>query len=70
MINLKLPDGSNSVSDIQNYFECIKKKHGEQIDNLSVRIYVYRIELRLKLKKKILTLETMKLFGSTENKTA
>ena len=46
------------------------KKHGEQIDNLSVRIYVYRIELRLKLKKKILTLETMKLFGSTENKTA
>ena len=28
----KLPDGSNSVSDIQDYFEYFLKKHGENID--------------------------------------
>ena len=28
----KLPDGSYSVSDIQDYFEYIMKKHGEDID--------------------------------------
>ena len=32
----ELPDGSYSVSDIQDYFEYILKKHGENIDNLSV----------------------------------
>ena len=31
----ELPDGSYSVSDIQNYFEYILKKHGEKTDNLS-----------------------------------
>ena len=29
----KLPGGSYSVSDIQDYFEYILKKHGEKIDN-------------------------------------
>ena len=29
----KLPDGSYSVSDIQDYFEYILKKHGENVDN-------------------------------------
>ena len=29
----ELPDGSYSVSDIQDYFEYILKKHGENIDN-------------------------------------
>ena len=28
----ELPDGSNSVSDIQDYFEYFLKKHGENID--------------------------------------
>ena len=28
-----LPDGSYSVSDIQDYFEYILKKHGENVDN-------------------------------------
>ena len=30
----KLPDGSCSVSDIQDYFEYILKEHGENINNL------------------------------------
>ena len=29
----ELPDGSYSVSDIQDYFEYILKNHGENIDN-------------------------------------
>ena len=33
----KLPDGSYSISDIQDYFEYILKKHGENVDNLSIR---------------------------------
>ena len=32
----ELPDGSYSISDIQDYFEYILKKHGEDIDKLSV----------------------------------
>ena len=69
-----MPDGSYSVSNIQDYFEYILKKHGENIDNLSVRIYVNKIESRIKFKLKtgnyleLLTPETMKLLGSTENK--
>ena len=70
----ELPDGSYSVSDIQDYFEYILKKHGENTDKLSVQIYVNKIENRviLKIKNgyslKLLTPETMKLLGSTENK--
>ena len=29
----ELPDGSYSISDIQDYFEYILKKHGEDIDH-------------------------------------
>ena len=44
-------DGSYSVSDIQDYLEYILKKHGEDIDNPSIQIYVNKIEnLHLKLK--------------------
>ena len=52
---LKLPDGSYSVSDIQDYFEYIIKKRREDIDKPSVMIYVKksRIELHLKLKMDI-----------------
>ena len=34
----ELPDGSYSVSDIQDYFKYIFKKHGEMTDNPSIRI--------------------------------
>ena len=70
----ELPDGSYSVSDIQDYFEYILKKHGESVDKPSVQIYVNKIENRVTLKikngysLKLLTPETMKLLGSTENK--
>ena len=70
----KLPDGSYSVSDIQDYFEYILKKHGENVDKPSIQIYVNRIENRITFKIKdgysleLLTPETMKLLGSTENK--
>ena len=48
----ELPDGSYSVSDIQDYFEYILKKHGENIDNQSVKIYVNKIENRITFKTK------------------
>ena len=70
----ELPDGSYSVSNIQDYFEYILKNHGENIDNPSVKIYVNNLENRItfKIKKgyslEFLTPETMKLLRSTENK--
>ena len=48
----EFPDGSCSVSDIQDYFENILKKHGKNIDNLSVKIYIYKIENRIKFRIK------------------
>ena len=70
---LELLDGSYCVSDIQDYFEYILKKHGESVDKPSVQIYVNEIENRVTFKIKngnsleLLTPETMKLLGSTEN---
>ena len=70
----ELPDGSYSVSNIQDYFECILKNHGEIIGNPSVKIYVNKIENKITLRMKnrfsleLLTPETMKLPGSTKNK--
>ena len=49
----ELPDSSYSVSYIQDYFEPILSKHGENIDNPSVRIYVNKIENRITFKTKI-----------------
>ena len=69
-----MPDGWYSVANIQDYFEYILKKQGENIDNPSVKIYVNKIENRITFSIKngysleLLTPETMKLFGSTENK--
>ena len=40
----ELLDGSYSVSDIQDYFEHIIKKHETVTDNSSIRIYVNKIE--------------------------
>ena len=68
------PDGSYSVSDIQDYFQYILKKHGENTDKPSIQIYVNKIENRITFKIKNgyslerITKETMKLLGSTENK--
>ena len=65
----KLPDGSYSVSDIQDYFEYILKKHSESVDNPSIRMYINRIENRITFKNlELLTPEKMKLLGSTESK--
>ena len=70
----KLPDGSYSISDIQDYFQYILKKHSESVDNPPIRIYINKIENRITLKIKsgyyleLLTPETMKLLGSTESK--
>ena len=61
-------------SDIQDYFEYIWEKHGENIDDPSGQIYVNKIKnsTTFKIKsgysRELLTTETMKLFGSTENK--
>ena len=71
-----LPDGSYSISDIQDYFQYILKKHGENIDKPSIQIYVNKIKNMITLKIKdgysleLLTKETMKLLGSTKNKIA
>ena len=43
----ELPDGSYSVSDIQDYFEYIIKKHETVTDNPSTTIYVNKIENRI-----------------------
>ena len=70
----KLPDGSYSVSDIQDYLEYILKKHGENMDKQSIQIYVNKIENRITFKIKdgysieLLTPETMKLLGSMKSK--
>ena len=70
----ELPDKSYSISDIQDYFEHILKKHGENTDNPSVKIYVNKTENRITFRIRngysleLLTPETMKLLGSTENK--
>ena len=70
----ELPHGSYSVSDIQDYFENIIKKHETVTNNPSVRIYVNKIENRITFKIKtgyyfdLLMPETMQLLGSTKSK--
>ena len=57
-----LPDQSYSVSDIQDYFEYIIKKHETIADNPPVQIYVNTIKNKLEL----LTKETVQLLGSSK----
>ena len=71
--NFELPDGSYSVSDIQDYFVYIIKKHETVTNNLPIRIYVNKIENRIASKietvlSQLSTPETMKLRRSTKNK--
>ena len=47
-----LPGGSYSVSDSQDYFEYIIKKHEIIIDNPPVEIYVNKIKNRIIFKNK------------------
>ena len=70
----ELPDGSYSISDIQDYFEYILKKHSESVYDPPIEIFVSRNENRIIFEIKngyyleLLTPETMKLLGSTESK--
>ena len=67
-----LPDGSYSVSDIQDYFEYIIEKHETIADNFPVYIYVNKIKNRIVFEIKtgyileILSKETMQLLGSSK----
>ena len=67
-----LPDGSYSVSDIQDYFEYIIKKHETIADNPPVQTYVNKIKNRIVFKIKtgynleLLTEETMQLLGNSK----
>ena len=69
----ELPDGSYSVSDIQDCFKYILKKHRENIDSPSVKIYINNIEKRTTFRiengysLERLTPETTTLLKSTEN---
>ena len=65
-----LPDGCYSISDIQDYFEFIIKKHENLTRNPPVQIYVNRIKngivfkIKTRQKFELLTPVTMKLLGS------
>ena len=67
-----LPDGSYSISDIQDYFEFIIRKHETLTENPSIQIYPNKIKNRIIFKIKngykleLLTPETMKLLGNTK----
>ena len=69
----ELPDGSYSVSDIQDYIKYIIKKHETFPTNPLMHIYISRTNNRVVLKindeynLELQTPETMKLFGSTKN---
>ena len=71
---VELLDSPYSVSDIEEYFEYIIKKHETVTDNPPIRTYVNKLENRIIFEIKrgyypeILTPETMKLLGSTKNK--
>ena len=43
----ELPDGSYCISDIQDYFTYIFKKHGGKTANFSIRIYINKIGNRI-----------------------
>ena len=67
-----LPDSSYSIDDIQDCFEFIIKKHKTLTEKPPVQIHPNKIKNRIVLKIKtgykleLLTLETMRLLGSTK----
>ena len=48
-----LPDGSYSISSIQDYFEYIIKKHETLTDNPPIQIYINTFKTELHLKSKL-----------------
>ena len=48
----ELPDGSYSISHIQDYFEHILKNHEEKAVNLSLGIYINKKDNRITLQLK------------------
>ena len=69
-----LPDGSYSIFDIQNYLEFIIKKRETLTENPPIQNYPKKIKNRIVFKIKtgykleLLTLETIKLLGSTKKR--
>ena len=65
-----LLDGSYSVSDIQDYFKFIIRKHETLTENPPIKTYLNKIKNRIAFKIKtgykleLLSLETMRLLGS------
>ena len=67
-----MPDGSYSISDIQDCFEFIIKKHETLAENCPIQIYPNKIKNRIVFKTntgyklEMLSPETMKLLESTK----
>ena len=68
-----LPDGSYNISEIQDYFEYIIKKHEATGETVPILIYANAINNRIVFtiksgyKLELLSKDTMKLLGSTKN---
>ena len=68
-----MPDGSYSISDFQDSFEFIIKKHGTLTENLPVQIYPNKTKKRIVFiiktgyELELLSPETMKVLGSAKN---
>ena len=73
--DFELPDGSYSLSDIQDCIQYIIKKLEKLTKIYPIHVYIDRINNRLVFKIKdgykleLETLETTKLFGSTKKLT-
>ena len=69
---IDLPDGSYSISDIQDNFEFVIKKHEILTENPPTQIYPNKTKNRIVFKMntdyklELLTPKTMKLLGSTK----
>ena len=67
-----MPDGSYSISEIQDYSEFIIKKQETLTENRPIQIYPNKIKIRIIFKVKtgyeleLLSPERMKLLGSTK----
>ena len=67
-----LPNGSYSISEIRDYFKFIIKKHKTFAENPPIQIYPNKIKNKIVFKVRtgnkleLLSLETMKLLGSTK----
>ena len=67
-----MPDGSYSITDIQDYFVFIIEKHETLTENPPVQIFPNKIKNRIAFKVKtgykleLLSPETMKLLGNTK----